>query len=245
MNFLFIFLFLSFLPSIAWLIFFLHEDRKPEPGKMILKVFFWGMLISIPVILVSIPINLLLVQTNLSDFAVSLIMVVAVAAVIEETAKYLVVKQTVLKSPECDEPMDLMIYAITAALGFAALENLFFLFPAEFPFSQKMMMVESYLRFISGTFLHALVSGIMGYFIALSIRYSQKRFQLVFTGVSVAILLHAAYNFSIMYSEVQTYVALIAPILLITLFIIVFFCFNKLKKMKSVCKINNTNAKQR
>ncbi len=235
-TYYFTFLFLSLLPSVIWLIFFLQEDKKPEPVKMILKIFLLGMAVSIPVILISFPIKSLLSSIGLSEFAISLIMIVGVAAIAEELAKYFVIRQFVLKSPECDEPIDLMIYAITAALGFAALENLFFLFPVEFPFSQGLMAVESYFRFISGTFLHALVAGIMGYFIALSVLNPKKKSQLVFAGVSLAIFLHAVYNFSIMYSAVERYIVIIAPILLITLFIAVFFCFNRLKKIASICK---------
>ncbi len=231
-----IFIILSFLPSIAWLLFFLQEDRHPEPAKMLLKVFFWGMIAPLPVIAISFPINIWLIKIGASPFLISFVMIVAVAAITEEIAKYLVVRQTVLKSPECDEPLDLMIYAITAALGFAALENIVFLFPMEFPFSRGVMMIESYFRFISGTFLHALVAGVMGYFIALSVYYTKRRLLLVFTGLSLAIVLHATYNFSIIYSEVERYAAVIAPFLLITLFIVVFFCFKKLRKMPSICK---------
>jgi protease PrsW len=233
----FTFIFLSLVPSVLWLIFFLQEDKKPEPGRKILNVFFWGMMASIPVIVITLPINSWLVSTGLSRFTIDLIMIVAVAAIVEELAKFFVIRQSVLKSSECDEPIDLMIYAITAGLGFAALENFLLLLPIEIPFSQGMMAIHSFIRFFSGTFLHALVGGVMGYFIALSILDSKKRTRLIFTGVSLSILLHACYNFSIIYFMAWRYVVILAPILLITLFIVVFLCFNKLKKMASICKI--------
>ncbi len=236
-HYYFALIFLSLVPSLIWLIFFLREDRKPEPAKKIIKVFFWGMIVAIPVILIAWPLNILLEKTSLSFFAIQLIMIVGVAAVVEEIAKFFVIKQSVLKSPECDEPIDLMIYAITIALGFAALENIVLLLPLELPFSNEALFIKSFLRFISGTFLHALVGGIMGYFIALSILHSKKKNYLIFVGVTLAIVLHALYNFSIMYSLVYDQLIIIAPVLLITLFIVVFFCFNKLKKMTSICKL--------
>ncbi len=233
----FAFIFLSLVPSILWLIFFLLEDKKPEPGKKILNAFFWGMLASIPVILLSLPIKNLLDKTALSEFTVKIILIVVVAAVLEELAKFFSLRQSSLKSSDCDEPVDVMVYAITVALGFAALENFLFLLPLDFPFSEGIMAKESFYRFISGTFLHALVGGVMGYFIALSILYSEKRIKFLFLGVFSAMLLHALYNFSIMYSMVWPDVIIVAPILLITLFIAVALCFNQLKKTASICKL--------
>ncbi len=230
--------FLSLLPSLLWLIFFLKEDKHPEPGKMILKVFFYGMILTIPVILISVLINYYLSYLAISRFLTTIIMVVFVASITEEIAKYLVVKKTVLQNSECDEPVDIMIYAITAALGFAALENILFLFPLEIPFCYKEMATGSFFRFISGTFLHALTSAIMGYFLAISILNIKKRKLFISAGIFLAIVLHALYNFSIIMSETDNQALIIAPVILISLFILVFFCFKKLRKIKSICNYN-------
>ncbi len=230
-------IFLSLLPSVLWLIFFLREDKYPEPGNMILKVFFYGMMFTIPVILISFLINFFLLQTNIPEFIIKIIMVVFIASFTEETAKYIAVKKSALCSSECDEPVDIMVYAITAALGFAAIENILFLFPLEIPFCYRLMASESFFRFISGTFLHALVSALMGYFLAVSILNTKKRKLFVFIGLSLAIMLHALYNFSIMISETKEHLLIIAPAILISLFVAVFLCFKKLRKIKSVCKL--------
>jgi RsiW-degrading membrane proteinase PrsW (M82 family) len=41
-----------------------------------------------------------------------------------EIFKYLVVRFKVIKNPAFDEPTDIMLYMIIAALGFAAVENI-------------------------------------------------------------------------------------------------------------------------
>ena len=46
---------------------------------------------------------------------------------IEEYGKYLVVKRWALRHPAFNEPLDGIVYAAAAALGFAALENFFYL----------------------------------------------------------------------------------------------------------------------
>jgi len=229
----FSFIFFSLVPSLLWLIFFLMEDKNPEPGRKIIKAFLWGMIISIPVLIFTLPIKKILDLTNLSDIAVKIIMVALVAAFLEELFKFLALRYSILKSSDCDEPVDLMVYAITIGLGFAALENFFFLTPLA---PQDMMAMDSFLRFVSGTFLHALVGGIMGYFVALSILYSKKRTYLITTGVFLAMLLHAGYNFSIIYTMVWSESIIFAPTILITLFIAVLLCFSRLKKMASICQ---------
>lgn len=244
------FIALSIIPSIIWLTFFLREDRRPEPKKTILKVFSIGMLSTVPVIVLSLAIGLILRELGVPIYLISFIGVIFVAAVVEETTKYLVVKRSVFNSSEVDEPSDLMIYAITAALGFAAMENVVFLFPGRealfgltSEFFVQSLITGSIVRLVSGTFLHALVSGIMGYFLALSIMKTKYRKRLVWSGLAIAILLHGSYNFSIMFAGVNGLWFVVAPILLLSLFIIVLFLFSKTRKMNSICRFENRDIK--
>jgi RsiW-degrading membrane proteinase PrsW (M82 family) len=48
---LFILIILGLLPSTIWLLWYLRKDKHPEPKQMILKIFFWGIIIAIPVAL--------------------------------------------------------------------------------------------------------------------------------------------------------------------------------------------------
>jgi len=240
----------SILPSIIWLAFFLREDRQPEPKKIILRVFVIGMLSTFPVIILSLIIGLVLREMGLPMYLILFIGVVFVAAVVEEIVKYLVVRHSVLNNSAVDEPSDLMIYAITAALGFAAMENIIFLFPGREalfgtapPFFIQDLIAGSIIRFVSGTFLHALASGIMGYFLALSITRTKCQKRLVWTGLVVAILLHGLYNFSIISIEGNESWFVVAPILLVSMFIAVLFLFSRTRKMDSVCEFENRKNK--
>jgi len=47
-----IYIFFGILPSIIWLQFYLRRDVKPEPKSMILKIFFYGVLMTIPAIFI-------------------------------------------------------------------------------------------------------------------------------------------------------------------------------------------------
>ncbi|MDX9755138.1 MAG: PrsW family glutamic-type intramembrane protease [bacterium] len=108
---------LAFGPGIFWLWYFYRKDRlEPEPKMLVLQMFVLGMLVVIPCALLE-----LLYPWN------NLFLLVVGAPVIEEMGKFLVVRYTVYKDQEFDEPMDGIIYAAAVALGFASLENLMYI----------------------------------------------------------------------------------------------------------------------
>ncbi len=236
-----LFIFFGLTASLAWLFNFLRKDDKPEPIRMIVKVFLLGALITIPVFFVEYALSKLIEIPNFSQPIYLFLYWFVVIAFTEEIFKYLLMRFRVLKSSAFDEPVDAMIYMIIAALGFAALENILYLIPGtEHILSFNALFARtvtiSFFRFIGATFLHALCSGLIGYFIAISICREKKKIGLTFIGVILAIFLHGLYNFSIM--KVQGLLQFTIPILILAgLMIFVTLGFKKLKTMKSVCKI--------
>lgn len=234
---LFMYAFLGISASIIWLFQFLKRDTLQEPARMIFKIFFWGILITLPVFWIELGISEIIIDLNLPRLFASLLYWFLAIALIEEIFKYLVVRIKILKSYEFDEPVDAMIYMVVVALGFAALENVLYLLPpAEkmFSFGGLVMVTVavSFFRFIGATFLHALCSAMVGYFLALSL--CKKKGWLTALGLCFAVLLHGLYNFSIM--EIETPLNIIIPIIiLLWLAAFVSFGFNNLKKLKSVC----------
>ena len=155
-------------------------------------------------------------------------------ALVEETFKYLVVRRKIINHPEFDEPTDIMLYMIISALGFAALENFLILLPLVSPFKFLETFVVSGFRFVGATFLHALASGIFGYFLALSFFEPQNRTKLFLKGLFTAVFLHGLYNLSII--EIDNGFKFVIPvIILFGLIIFVSLGFKKVKKLKSIC----------
>src|SRR3989344_5601954 len=108
------------LPALIWLAFWLREDYKhPEPRGLILKTFLLGMGAVILVLPFQKAIDILL--TGMA-FATILLWVI-----LEEVFKFGGAYIGGLKSIEDNEPVDPIIYMITAALGFVALENALFI----------------------------------------------------------------------------------------------------------------------
>lgn len=232
-----IYIFFGVLPSLIWLSYYLRKDVHPEPNKVVIRIFLWGALITIPVFFVQIGLMYLLSKISVGPLVYNLIYWFLIIAMSEELFKYFVIREKIINNSVMDEPVDVMLYMVIAALGFAALENILYLFGPIGGLSFNDLIARtlllSFVRFVGATFLHTLCSGVIGYSLAISFHDSVRRRTEIFLGIVIAILLHGFYDFSIIMLEGQLRV--IAPIaVLIILAILVFYGFERLKKMKSV-----------
>ena len=120
-------------------------------------------------------------------------------AITEEVFKFAAAYVAALRSRIFDEPLDAIIYLVTAALGFSAVENMLFLFgPLEQGDALRSVVVGD-LRFMGATLLHTLASATIGISLALSY-YKPAWIRRVAgtVGVILAIGLHTLFNFFIL-----------------------------------------------
>lgn len=190
-NFLIV-LAMAALPAIVWLLFFLKEDsKKPEPRKMLVLTFLAGMVASAPVLLL----ELLFQKVAVSPLHSLLLFIVGIA-VIEEVFKFLAAYAVNGRSKYFDEPIDAMIYMVTAALGFATVEN-FFIVKSGLDIVNLTSILGTLnavaLRFIGATLLHALASGIVGYYWAQH-RFGARKYAIAL-GLFLAAGAHTLFNF--------------------------------------------------
>ncbi len=222
---------LALLPSLIWLFIFLRRARHPEPRRLLVMVFLWGFIITpfvglfeqcvnnplgaaLNIVLtpaapycqsLMVPALLDLVQNSILGWLIFFLL----SALIEEFAKFFVVRASVVNSPEFDEPVDVMVYLIVAALGFAASENVFA--ALNVASSQGMLTDPTILsisgsvasililRFLGATLLHTLASGMLGYYLAkgyfLIPRHSRPPVHhVLIKGLLLATLVHGAFN---------------------------------------------------
>lgn len=221
----------------TWLFYYLSKDLHPEPKKTILRIFLWGAVITLPVFFIQVGFVNLLSQADVSPLVSSLIYWFLIISFSEELFKFLVVKIKIMNCPDLDEPLDIMLYMTVAALGFSALENILYLFQPtsilSFDELMKRTLVLSFIRFIGATFLHTLCSAVIGYFMAVSYFDEKNRTFELICGVIIAVVLHGLYDFSIM--KLTGYQSMVIPVvILLTLGLLTFLGFEKLKKMKGV-----------
>ena len=250
MSFFFLII-LGLSPSILWLLYFLRKDVHPEPKLMVLKIFFWGALITLPAFFIERGLF-----EVLTIFKIPQIFYIFLGiAGVEEILKFLVVKEKVISDPEFDEPLDAPLYMIISALGFAGVENILYLFSAS---NLTEIFTINLFRFVGAVFLHALCSGSWGYFLALSFLKSRQKIKFFSAGLLTAIGAHGLFNFSLKNLEksimviqnIETqeitisilnfhlFVSSFVTIFVILLGLLVFLLqgFKKLKQLKSICQ---------
>jgi RsiW-degrading membrane proteinase PrsW (M82 family) len=177
---------LGTLPSLIWLSWWLKKDAHPEPKAMITKTLLLGVILSPLAIIFEL---LFANVTGMSDGPGFFLW----AAVVEETVKYWAVAAFAMRSAEMDEPVDAMIYMLTAALGFAAMENILVI-NRVFADGVAATVGVWGLRFAGATLLHVLASALLGYFIALGWFWRRYRRALFGLGLILATLVHWVFN---------------------------------------------------
>lgn len=153
---------------------------------------------------------------------------------VEEFLKYLSVRFTALRHKECDEPFDIVLYMIIAALGFVTLENFLKFLRPDFLPSAKDALLISFIFTITSVLLHVIASGILGCFIAFG--YYKHKFNLliIILGIIFVTLLHGFYDFSIMKSAgAIKYISMAG--LLVFMTALLWVLIYKIKKLPSIC----------
>ena len=254
------YIFISFLPPIIWLLFYLREDSSPEPKRLLFLVFIGGIASAIFAIVA----ELLFFgschdlnpasspdQPGCFEGIVALInhgitidqfpfFVFLGIAFLEEYFKYAAVRILVLGRREFDEPIDAMIYMMTAALGFAAIENFLFILPSPekiidsgFQFSSFQLTAN---RFIGANLLHVTSSGIVGFFLARAF-FSHYRHHFLAIGIILASLLHGLFNYLIIKEGLFPGNINLLIVLLTTMSLVVLIEFEQLKKKQATNKL--------
>ncbi|MBU0999379.1 PrsW family intramembrane metalloprotease [Patescibacteria group bacterium] len=212
------------IPSLLWLWFWLKEDDgHPEPKGLLAIVFIMGMI----VVLLVLPI-----QKFIQDSVGSLSGQIVLWASAEEIIKYLAVLLVLCKTNNANDPIDWSIYLITAALGFAALENMLFLlkvFPSSIETTLNLFNMGN-LRFLGANLLHAISSAIIGISIGISFFMPKwKKGVFLFVGFLIAIVLHSTFNFFIIRNNGNDFLKVLTFLWVVT--IIVMLLFEKIRRM--------------
>ena len=216
---------IALVPGIFWVWFYRRKDKNPEPRKLIIKVFVIGMAITLPAIVFEYAAEFFFPFINAENLLTIVFASLFIVAPIEEYLKYYVVKRVALKNKAFDEPIDGVIYGVVAGLGFASLENLIVI-SAE---GQGIIL----LRFATATLMHAVTTGIVGYYISMNkfSKQSDKKKYPVWKGLIIAIVIHGLYNSIVSTQTILTLFVLIA--FLITMYVILAIRIKKLKKMNN------------
>ena len=180
----------TILPPILIVIIFVASDKFKEPNKEIFLVFISGILITIPAyytnnFLGDLYLNYYFISEGLAASFLS-------AAVVEEGLKFLVLYFVVYRLREFNEPLDAIVYGVCESLGFATLENIFYIFYSDFGIEPIYLSI---LRGFTTIPAHAIFGVMMGYFF-MKYAFTHKSKSL-FLSFLIPYLLHGFYNYFI------------------------------------------------
>ncbi|MDO8601774.1 MAG: PrsW family intramembrane metalloprotease [bacterium] len=191
---------LGLAPSIIWLIFYLQEDRRhPEPIRLIFYAFLVGGIVTFFVLVMQIVLRQYLGTIGISPRnPIELFLFSG----IEEVMKFAAVYIFISRRRDFNEPMDAMVYMITVALGFAAVENIASLGQHQTSLITGISGLASIevlaLRFFGATLLHSLTAAVVGYHWGHALARGKDIGLGITLGLGIAILLHAAFNYLIL-----------------------------------------------
>lgn len=203
---------------------YLRDKYEKEPFINLLKALLTGILIVLPIVLVE---NILGTfsagMTGLSRAAYNAFFV---ASITEEGLKYLAFILLIWNNRNFNEQFDGIVYAVFISLGFAAVENVIYVYKGGYD--------VGVVRAMTAVPAHALFGTVMGYHLGLARFYPQQRPKQLILALLIPFVWHGTYDFLLM-GHKQILLILFIP------FIVFFWIigFRNMKKLSSASIFRN------
>ena len=177
-------------PSLAIILYIFIKDKyDKEPIKYLLLCFLLGALGIIPVLFIEMYLeNYFSIGDKMGLIALSAFFGVALP---EELVKFFSLRYYIFNKPAFNEPFDGIVYSVMISMGFATVENLFYVIDSGGG------MNVALLRMFTAVPAHAIFSITMGYFFGKAKFEPWNRTSLLTQGFLMAFVLHGAYDFFI------------------------------------------------
>ena len=123
-----ILLLLAVLPVFALCFYVYKMDKNKEPFGLLLKLFFFGLIAFIPILIVELVLDGFFPTSGVDSFLILFVNVFFGVALVEEGFKWLVTKFFGYNDKNFDEIYDIIVFSVFASLGFACIENILYVF---------------------------------------------------------------------------------------------------------------------
>jgi RsiW-degrading membrane proteinase PrsW (M82 family) len=181
-------LLLAITPVMVVIVFIYLKDKfEKEPIRFLLKNFLLGAFVSVLITLIlSVILNSMYPLTDEKSIFQQFIKAFFVVALVEEFSKFVIVKYYAQKNKEFNEPFDGIVYAVMVSMGFAALENIMYVF--------QYGVGTGITRAFTAVPAHATFGILMGYFMG-NAKFSNNKLKYNLFGLIAATIFHGAYDF--------------------------------------------------
>lgn len=207
------------LPALVILIYVYVKDRtEREPGRLLLKLFFLGFLAAVFAIIAELIGDVLLKKmTFASEDLEIFIRYMFVVALSEEFFKYILMRKATWKNPNFNCSYDGVVYAVFTSLGFAVLENLFYIINGGFS--------TALIRAVTAIPGHASFGVFMGVFYSFAKRQKSKGnhtassiFEIL--AVALPVLVHGIYDYSTTLGNIWLFIGFIIVLFVVSFILI-------------------------
>jgi RsiW-degrading membrane proteinase PrsW (M82 family) len=225
----------ALLPAILLWLYIWKKDTQKEPTAWLVKAVLWGVAICIPVALVEGGIETLLfgVDGKPSGLLGTTTLAFVVAALPEETFKLFALWMVLRKNPYFNEHFDGIVYAVCVGLGFAAFENIGYVFRED---NWLPIAIVRALLAVPGHYAFAIL---MGYYYAVYhfVDHSPKVAACI---LLVPVLAHGTYDAIAMSGIINQYIGGLS------FFVLIYFCvkIHKVAKRKVLALIKKDRENQ-
>ena len=212
----------ALLPAVLLLLYIWKKDTQKEPTMQLVKAVLWGVGIILPVVVVEKMVEMVLFGENGSPTSLvgTTAMAFFVAAIPEETFKLLALHKVLKGNPYFDEHFDGIVYAVCIGLGFAAVENIGYVFSQE---DWASVAIARSLLAVPGHYAFAVL---MGYYYSVY-HFVNRSLKTRVCVLLVPVLAHGIYDALAMSSMVNEYVGGVGFVILI------YFCFKLHKRAQA------------
>jgi RsiW-degrading membrane proteinase PrsW (M82 family) len=180
-------------PGLALLsYFYLKDEYDSEPISVVLKTFLYGALLVFPIMFIQHVIETEhLVKSNFADAFLS-------SSLLEEFFKWFILFFIIYPYVDFDEPFDGIVYGVAVSLGFATIENIFYLIAN----GVGNAMVRALLPVSS----HALFGVIMGFYMGKAKFTEGSKVKWVILSLLLPFILHGFYDYILLSQEYWIYI---------------------------------------
>ena len=179
---------LAIAPGLAISIFIFYRDAyNREPRLNMMMSFFWGVLMVIPAYFIE-RYFIFFTDRTVLGYALQAFLVVALT---EELCKFAAIRVYSYRQRSFDEPLDGIVYSVMVAMGFATLENIFYVLSyAKVGQGYQVALLRMFLSVPA----HATFGVLMGYFIGRARFSPAKRNRLFALGLFWAVFFHGTFD---------------------------------------------------
>ena len=179
---------LAIAPGIAICLFIYFKDKyNREPLGLLILSFFIGVLSIIPPIIIQLSLTKPVQKIMGPGILYTAVFSYLIVALSEEGSKFLALRFIPFRRKAFDDPFDGIVYAVMVGMGFATIENIFYVTEHGF--------ATGILRMFLSVPAHATFAVLMGYHLGLAKFDPAKRKRYMFLAVFWPVVFHGTFDF--------------------------------------------------